>query len=113
MNEALRPYGPGKFNTVVDSWLYQSLDTGADDELTPCEGEWIGKVNGNQNGLGYRDGCWLDLTNDETTFLANQIGAILFEASNGFVTVEYFGDRTGFEERWTELEDAVYNNGEE
>ena len=34
MTDTIRPYGPGKFSTILDSYVYQvSLEGGCDDEI--------------------------------------------------------------------------------
>jgi len=44
MTNDIRPYGPGKFNTILDSYVYSvSLDGGCDEEESNSDaGIWYG-----------------------------------------------------------------------
>jgi hypothetical protein len=93
----LRPYGPGKFDKIIDSEVYWIAQGGCDDE---CGSD------------SERDGVWYGLLRDltlptdvkitlaEDCFLRPCKGAILSETSNGFVSVQYYTNRSTLEEAW-------------
>jgi len=76
-------YGPGKFYTDVDAWLYaRSLHDGGGDEILSYDGG---------------GGCYaLLILNDEERSVVNEIygdtteAVIMFERSDGIVEVEYY-----------------------
>jgi len=104
----IRPYGPGKFSTVLDSYVYSvSLDGGCDEEsgdVSEC-GEWYGVMR--NGGTIFRDhDPMLDtLTAEEQEKLTSSAGVILREDSNGFVSVDYYGTAESLETAWSQIVD--------
>lgn len=106
----IRSYGPGKFYTIVDSYVFGvTLDGGADEEATyPQEGSgWFGLV-------------WLDaptcqaivsnaeadgdpLTDEEVEQLETHKAVILFERSDGIVEADWFDNKAAAEAAWAEV----------
>jgi len=99
----LRPYGPGKFSTILDSLVWNTTLDGCDDELGTVEddGVWFGRLN----APVLLDGAWEHLTGAERDFIRlNAAGAILSEDSAGFVYVEYFPTSSALTIAWARLE---------
>ena len=102
---ALRRYALGKFDLEVDAYLYDvSLDGGADEEVgSSTEGAgWYGLmraplVHSEQRAKEY------GLTDEEVSFLQSKAGAILFEDTQGFVTVEYYDTAEELENAWADV----------
>jgi len=46
-SEGIRPYGPGKFDTVLDAYVYELSLAGCDDEMGE-DGRWYGLLKGIQ-----------------------------------------------------------------
>jgi hypothetical protein len=95
----IRPYGPGKFDTIIDSWLYYSIclvdQCGDSAEL----GEWYGLANG-----PLLSDCRGALTPQEAKFLDRCVGAIISETSDGFVWVQYFTNKRKLRREWQEIQ---------
>jgi len=114
-DDGIRPYGPGKFNTYIDSYVYDaSLDGNLDEQCGESESTgWYGLMVGTTGGVrpGLIDCVPSDVvpTDAEDTFLRAQAGAILSENSQGFVDVEYYTDHADLMKAW----DAVSQEIEE
>lgn len=95
----IRPYGAGKYNTMLDSIIYETLgdsfdaETGSVDELG-----WFGRMN------GLDDVPRVGLTLDEIELLDGSCGAIVREDSQGFVTFEYYTHEEEMELVWEGIE---------
>jgi hypothetical protein len=103
----LRPYGPGKFSTVLDSYVYGvSLDGGTDDELGSVSenGHWYGLMRHGHSIFKDHDPLLETLTESEGEYLKSCAGAILSEDSQGFVYVEYFATMAELDAKWAEIE---------
>ena len=99
----LRAYGPGKFDTVLDSFVYDlSLDGCLAEESGDVSesGTWYGLL------IGPIEISEADLTDSENAFLAKQIGAILSENDQGFVDIEYFESAEDLEDSWSAIAEA-------
>ena len=111
MAKGIRSYGPGKFDTVIDSYAYEiTLDGGADEEASYGEGGgWYGVV-------------WLDdntrdriieiavededpLTEEEEDLLDENVAVIFFERSDGIVETDWFENRQEALEEWAEIQE--------
>ena len=103
----IRPYGPGKFSTMLDSYVYQvSLDVGCDDEIGSVdEGGWYGMMQGGR-AIFAAD---LELTAAERDMLDESAGVIVSEDSNGFVSVEYYATATELHDAWHAIEEEHEN----
>lgn len=103
-NNVIRPYGPGKFNTILDSYVYSMSLDGTDEELGESDSfGWYGMLTG---PITPRNAMMPKLNSAELTLLATCAGIILSENSQGFVTVEYYDDLETFNKEWTGLEKA-------
>jgi hypothetical protein len=110
-----RPYGPGKFDTMLDAAVYQlSLDESDEEAGSVSEvGMWAGLMyNGEILSQGLELAKDLDTTREERAYLAKegQAGVILTENDQGFVNVSYFKKKKDLEDEWKAIvEDlAVY-----
>jgi hypothetical protein len=99
----LRPYGPGRFSTVLDCLVFNVALDGCDAELGAVEenGEWFGRLNAPL----FTEETWQHTTEAERDFLRlNGAGAILSEDVNGFAYVEYFPTSSALTIAWSRLE---------
>lgn len=101
----LRPYGPGKFNLVIDAYVYDLLLDGCDDDCGDVSehGVWYGRLNGPVK----LDGPFADLTPGERSLLTTMAGCIVSEDSQGFVTVEYFTSKRALAAAWKDCENEI------
>lgn len=92
MDEGIRPYGPGKFSTVLDQYVYTvSLDGGADEEESAGDGEgWYGLMRNGRTIFRDHDPMLETLNEAEQEQLTGCAGVILHEDSQGFVYVDYY-----------------------
>ena len=109
--EDIRSYGPGKFSTKLDSYVYQASLDGVDDEIGSVEElGWYGVIW----GLGKEGANDVDeiaqkehgepLTKDEFDLLASAAAMIISEDSQGFVNVQYFDTRGEGDEAWEAIQ---------
>jgi hypothetical protein len=97
--DGIRPYGPGKFSTILDSLVWDMSLDGADDECGDSNiGIWYGRLNGPFS-------ITADLTPAERKVVEASIGVILSENGHGFVTVDYYDDPDEFEVDWARAVD--------
>lgn len=108
-DEGIRPYGPGKFATILDSHAYGvTLDGGVDEEASYPEGDgWYGLI-------------WLDdtvrdvvctdaenadqaLTEEEEDLLDESVAVIFFERSDGIVEVDWYMLPKEAEKAWSDI----------
>jgi hypothetical protein len=107
MAKGIRSYGPGKFYTIIDSYVFEmTLDGGADDEASYP-----------QEGTGWFGAIWFDrqtrdrvleiaaehndqLTPKEEELLFDTQAVILFERSDGIVEADWFSNKREAEEAW-------------
>jgi len=101
----IRPYGPGKFNTILDSYVYSvSLDGGCDDETGDSpEGYWYGLMRNGRTIFRDHDPMLESLNDDEQEKLTSCAGVIVSEDSNGFVTVAYYTTDEELDAAWSEV----------
>jgi hypothetical protein len=104
----IRPYGPGKFSRVLDSYVYSvSLDGGCDEEegsVSEC-GEWCGLMRNGRTIFRDHDPLLETLTPEEQEKLTSSAGVILREDSNGFVSVTYYDTDDSLELAWSQIVD--------
>lgn len=108
INESgIRPYGPGKFDTILDSYIYDLSLDGSDSECGSVDehGVCYSLLNGPSSSW-FKDGDPFqeELTEDERAFLDEQAGAILWENSDGFVSIDYYTDDAELAEAWRACE---------
>jgi hypothetical protein len=106
MTEEIRPYGPGKFNTILDAYVYAvSLDGGCDDEHGSVDetGCWYGLMQNGRSIFRDHDPLGETLNDAEREQLTSCAGVILSEDSQGFVNVEYFDMADELNAAWSEI----------
>jgi len=105
MEDDIRTYGPGKFNTILDSYVYQvSLDGGCDDEIGSVdEGGWFGLMRNGHTIFKDHDPLLETLNEAEREKLTSSAGVILSEDSNGFLSVDYFNTDAELDEAWDRI----------
>jgi hypothetical protein len=102
----IRPYGPGKFSTILDQYVYTvSLDGGCDEEESIGEsGEgWYGLMRNGRTIFRDHDPFLESLTEEEKALLTESAGVIVTEDSQGFVYVRYYATEAELNTAWTEL----------
>ncbi len=102
----IRPYGPGKFDTILDQYVYQvSSDGGLDDECgDSSEGSgWFGLMRNGKTIFRDNDPFLETLNQAERDLLESSAGVIIFESTDGFVGVDYFETDAQLEKAWTEV----------
>lgn len=126
MAKGIRSYGPGKFVSVIDSYVYEmTLDGGPDEEIGDAnESGWYGLVRVDD---ATRDRIRKiakehddDLTPTEEALLDETVAIIITEGSNGSVDSDWYDETNNFEEAWTAItedlegdEDVEGDDGEE
>lgn len=105
MQDSIRPYGPGKFSTILDSYVYGvTLNGGCDDELGDVGGfGWFGLMRNGRTIFQDHDPSLETLNSAEQDQLTSCAGVIVSEDSQGFVHVEYFDTDEHLTKRWEVL----------
>jgi hypothetical protein len=101
----VRPYGPGKFDTMLDAAVYQLSLDGADEEAGDVSevGFWSGLMyNGEIMSQELEISKETNTTREERAYLAKegQAGVILTENDQGFVNVSYFKNKKDLKDAW-------------
>lgn len=110
MTTGIRPYGPGKFDTILDSYVYTVSLDGIDEEAGDAGTGWYGLLRGDlrEAVTDAAHEAKDKLTQEELKFLAeNKAGAIIEETDQGFVSVENFSDDVVLDKEWARIVDAV------
>lgn len=123
MTQGIRRYGPGKFDTILDSYVYGlSLDGGAEDAGDVSEiGIVYSRIELGPDAVkDIEEKLAQDkeepLTPEERELLEQSFGAILTENDQGFVSVDYFETKKEYDKDWKEVEaevEEMYEGGEE
>ena len=115
MEDNIRSYGPGKFSTILDSYVYQvSLDGGCDDEIGSVdEGGWFGLMRNGHTIFKDHDPLLETLNEAEQEKLTSSAGVILSEDSNGFVFVTYFDSEEQLDKEWSAIVDELASEDED
>jgi hypothetical protein len=106
MNDIIRPYGPGKFSTILDSYVYSvSLDGGCDEEEGSVSesGAWYGIMRNGRTIFRDHDPMLETLNAAEQEKLTSSAGVILYEDSNGFVYVSYYATDDELNAEWAKV----------
>ena len=107
MTDEIRPYGPGKFDTMLDAYLYELALNGCDGECgDSSDGTWYGLFRGFTVDGAFSDVSPGRLNSAELDILRSSVGCILSEDSQGFVSVEYFDTLDELDAKWAEIEGA-------
>jgi len=103
--DTIRPYGPGKFSTILDEYVYQvSIESGCDDEESDeFSGEWVGMMRHGRTIFRDHDPFLEKLNQAERDKLESCAGVILREDSNGFVYVTYYSTEAELDAAWNAI----------
>jgi hypothetical protein len=116
MANFIRPYGPGKFSTILDSYVYSvSLDGDCDEEegsVSEC-GAWYGIMRNGRTIFRDHDPLLETLNTAEQDQLTSSAGVILHEDSNGFVSVTYYDTDESLETAWSQIMDEFRDSGDD
>ncbi len=113
----IRPYGPGKYDTILDSYVYEEL------ALDQSWSEWTGESDGpgsyslihlGKNAAAAIEGAVArgndePLTTAEKNLIRGSKGAITREGNEGFVSVEYYASNASLDKAWAEVQEHVDN----
>lgn len=123
MSRGIRGYGPGKFNTKLDSYIHSMVLEGMGDQscgdVSECGFSADSIELGDEEALKEvkRLAAESDdtLTEEEKDMVLDSYGAILVENEQGFVTVDYYDDEKEEEldKDWEEIEDDADVEGDE
>lgn len=109
--EGWRSYGPGKFNSMVDSFLYAAIMDGwGGDEVGDVEGPgaytlMLGNVlEAAEHGAELSKDT---LTQAERDEIKDDNGIIMREDDQGFVSVDYYDSEATAREAWKDVENEV------
>lgn len=113
MAKGIRSYGPGKFSTILDSYMYDLSLDGVDEEVGSVdEGGWYGFLEIDQAAIDrIREEGVDGLTKEEEDLLAASAAVVLFERTDGVVEVEWYDSMQEAEDAWSEIEEEF--EGEE
>lgn len=115
-SDTIRPYGPGKFNTILDSYVYSvSLDGGCDEEegsVSEC-GAWCGIMRNGRAIFRDHDPLLETLNTTEQEKLTSSAGVILREDSQGFVFVTYYDTDESLQAAWSQIADRFHDDSED
>lgn len=114
METNIRPYGPGKFTTILDSYVYfVLLDGGCDDEISEKYSHWYGLMRNGRTIFRDHDPFLESLNESEQAILTDCAGLVLYQNSQGFVSVEYYDTNQELNARWEEIELAHLDSEDE
>lgn len=101
-NEGIRTYGPGKFSTILDSYVYDvTLDGGCDEETGSTDtGYWYGLMRNGRTIFRDHDPLLETLNDAEQAQLTECAGVIVSEDSQGFVYVHYYATAKQLDADW-------------
>ena len=111
----IRSYGPGKFNSIMDSAIYCASLDGCDEELS-CEhgGFWYGKLSFSGDDTADSEclaGLYdVELNAAEVDHIREFPHCILYEDSQGFVDVDYYATEEEVAVAWDEIENWYYED---
>lgn len=113
----IRPYGPGKFSTIVDSHASAAtLDGGADEEIHTDGDGYYGLVRIDKGFIEAVQKVAAEereeLTDEEVELLEKNKAVIFFERTDGIVETEWFTHLDEAEDRWAEIEEEFYDEEE-
>ena len=107
----IRSYGPGKFDTILDSYVYAlNLDGWEEESLGESEGfGYYGRLLLGQEAVDYvlkelKGAFKPTLTAEEKKVLSDSAGAIVSENDQGFVGVTYYKNKKVLDKAWARLE---------
>ena len=106
--EQIRPYGPGKFSTQVDAYVYELAQEGLNDEFTSTDGSWLGLLQAAPETPLYdpKVETKTELNGAEQRFLQTKAGVIIEENGDGLITVDYFETPEELNDAWDALRET-------
>lgn len=116
----IRSYGPGKFNKILDGYIYELALDGVDEEISLGEGQgWYGFLEFDEKTAKQVRELMAtrhepdEPTEEEERLLTFTSAVILFERSDGIVEVEWFDNPVEAEEEWAEIEKEFSEDDDE
>lgn len=110
---AIRKYGPGKFDHVIDGYVYGLTNEGYVQEVYTIYDKWYGMIYLGQDVLDDIRRIAAEhsdkLTPEEEEFIAKSAGAIVIEDNSGFVTVLYYDTLHELEREWDKITSSEDN----
>jgi len=103
MPTGIRPYGQGKFNTMLDAYVYEVSREGRTEEDCRMYDSWCGIMREGLSIFKDHDPTCDELTDEEYQQLLRCAGIIMTENSDGFVHVAYYDDQKSLETVWVEM----------
>lgn len=107
--EQIRPYGPGRFATTTDAYVYELAQEGLSDEFTTTDGSWLGLLRADAEAPLYDPAVTTtktQLNGAEQRFLLSKAGVILEESGEGAITVDYFESAEELNDAWEALKET-------
>lgn len=115
MSRGIRRYGPGKFNTIIDSVIYGMINSGMVHESTGDVSEVgfyaesillgpDGVKDAEDEAEEYKSHTDGILTEEEKDLIKESYAAVMVENDQGFVTVDYYDTKKEYEKDWEEIE---------
>ena len=103
--DLIRSYGPGKFSTILDSYVYQvSLEGGCDDEIADADASaWFGMMRNGHTIFRDHHPLLETLNEAEREKLTSCAGVILSEDGDGFVAVSYYDTEDELNAAWERI----------
>jgi hypothetical protein len=113
MSKGIRRYGPGKFNTILDSYIYAMIGEGMGAESCGDVSEVgfaaelieLGDADALKEveRIAKEEGD--ELTQEEKDMILESAGAIMVENEQGFVSVDYYDTEKEMKKDWAEIEE--------
>lgn len=103
----IRPYGPGKFDTILDAYVYSVSGDGGPDEQAGDSSDgpaWYGLMRNGRTIFRDHDPFLETLNADEQKQLTECAGVIICEASSGSVEVTYYATADQLQAAWDQIE---------
>ena len=120
MENGIRSYGPGKFNTILDGFVYELALDGVDEEISLGEGQgWYGFLEFDEKTAGQIRELMAaqhepdEPTEEEEKRLTFASAVIIYERSDGIVEVQWFDNPKEAEEEWAAIEEEFSDEDEE
>lgn len=113
MSKGIRPYGPGKYNQLIDSHASAvALDLGSDEELSLEQGGYYALIRVDRafrKAVEEKE----ELTDEEYELLRVTEAIIFYERSDGIVEAEWFDDVEEANDEWAAIEEELGEEEEE
>jgi hypothetical protein len=110
MTQGIRSYGPGKFSTILDGFVYELALDGVDDEISLGEGQgWYGFLEFDEKTAKQVRKLMAtqhepdEPTEEEEKQLTFASAVILYERSDGIVETQWFDNPEEATEEWKDI----------